>query len=114
MTDARIEYSEWGILSFALSLFPGILFLAFLLISAIFPNLYGDQDALTYDGAAVGFFIAFCLLMLLLLNVIALGFGIAGVLQRRRKRLYAFLGIACSVLILGISYVQDEYYLFFN
>ncbi len=114
MADTRIEQSGLGIASFVLSFFPGVLFLGILLISALFPNLYGDQTDPTYDGAAVGFFIAFWLLMFLLLNVIALGFGIAGVLQRRRKRTYAVLGMACSVLILVIAYTQDEYYLFFN
>ncbi len=113
MNDTRIEQSGIGIASVVLSFFPGMLFLVLLLISALLPNPYEARADLTYDGAAVGFFLAFWLLTLLLLNVIALGFGIAGVLQRRRKRLYAILGIACSVLVLGIAYIQDEFYLFF-
>jgi hypothetical protein len=51
--------------------------------------------------------------MLLLLTVVGLGFGVAAVLQRRRKRQYAVLGIACSVLVWVVAYLQDELYLFF-
>ena len=46
-------------------------------------------------------------LMALLSEIVALGLGIAGVLQRRRKRLFAFLGIACSVLVLVAAFTQN-------
>ncbi len=46
--------------------------------------------------------------MFLLFNVMALGFGIAGVPQRRRKRPCAVLGMACSTVVSVISYVEDE------
>ena len=85
-----------------------------LLISAPLPDpergrIYPPPE-LTPSGALF----TLVILMLMLLNVVALGFGIAGVLQRRRKRLNALLGIACSVLVLMVAYVQDELYLFFN
>lgn len=54
------------------------------------------------------------LLTILLLDVVAFGLGMAGVIQWRRKRLYALLGIAGSGLLLVVAYVQDELYLFFN
>lgn len=38
--------------------------------------------------------------MTLLSEIVALGLGIAGALQARRKRLFAFLGIACCILVL--------------
>lgn len=49
-----------------------------------------------------------------LTTVIGLGFGVADVLQRRRKRQYAVLGIACSVLVWVVAYLQDESHLFFH
>jgi hypothetical protein len=52
--------------------------------------------------------------MLLLLTVVGLGFGVAAVLQRRRKRQYAVLGIACSALVWVVAYLRDELDLFFN
>ena len=45
--------------------------------------------------------------MIVMSEISALVLGIAGVLQRRRKRLFAFLGIALSVLIFVFGYVQD-------
>ena len=97
-----------------LALLAGTLFLVILLISALLPDPASGRTDPMVDTTASGFFFAFWLLMLLLLNVMALGFGIAGVLQRRRKRSYAILGIACSILVLGIAYIQNEIYLFFN
>ena len=43
--------------------------------------------------------------MVTLLQQVALVLGIAGALQRRRKRLFAFLGITCSGLLLVLDYV---------
>ncbi len=85
-----------------------------LLTSALLPDpergrVYPPPE-LTPSGALF----ALVLLTILLLNVVALGFGMAGAIQRRRKRLYALLGIACSALLLVVAYVQDELYLFFN
>jgi len=42
--------------------------------------------------------------MVLLVQQVALVLGIAGALQRRRKRLLAFLGIAISGLLLILHY----------
>ena len=44
-------------------------------------------------------------LMTVLSELVALALGIAGALQR--KRTFAFLGIACSILVLVVGYVQD-------
>ena len=47
------------------------------------------------EGVAYGFGIMILALMTLVSEVVALGLGAAGALQRRRKGLYAVLGIAC-------------------
>jgi hypothetical protein len=44
------------------------------------------------------------MLMCLMFVVVALGLGIAGMLQRRRKKLYAVLGTFVSVLVLLVAY----------
>ncbi|CAN5752410.1 hypothetical protein BH23ACT11_BH23ACT11_20580 [soil metagenome] len=46
-------------------------------------------------------------LMIALSEIAALVLGIAGALQRQRKKLFAFLGVATSVAVLVFAYVQD-------
>jgi hypothetical protein len=115
MAETRIEHSGMAIASFVLSFFPGVLFLVLLLFFAFLPEpergrAYPPAPELTPSGALL----TLGILMLLFLTVIGLGFGVAAVLQRRRKRQYAVLGIACSVLVWVVAYLQDELYLFFN
>ena len=83
-----------------------------LLIGALLPDPERGRTYPPPELTPSGALLTLVLLMLLLLDVVTLGFGIAGVLQRRRKRLYAVLGIACGVLVLVVAYVQDELYLF--
>ena len=71
---------------------------------------YPPAPELTPSGALLTLEIP----MLLFLTVIGLGFGVAAVLQRRGKRQYAVLGIACGVLVCVVAYLQEELYLFFN
>jgi ABC-type transport system involved in multi-copper enzyme maturation permease subunit len=51
------------------------------------------------DPLAHGFWLLVLVLLTVLSALVALGLGTAGALQRRRKRLFAFLGIACSTLV---------------
>ncbi|MDQ3659031.1 MAG: hypothetical protein M3338_05090 [Actinomycetota bacterium] len=46
------------------------------------------------------------MLMAILSELAALGLGVAGALQRRRKKSFAFLGVACSVLFLALIEAQ--------
>ena len=39
-------------------------------------------------------------------EIAALGLGITGALQRRRKRSFAFLGVVCSFLVLAVIHFQ--------
>ncbi len=41
-------------------------------------------------------------------EIVALGLGIVGALQRQRKRLFAFLGVACSIFVLALINTQVE------
>ena len=48
--------------------------------------------------------------MITLLELVALVLGVAGALQRRRKRLFAFIGIALSGLPFVLFYVSKFAY----
>ena len=54
------------------------------------------------DPVAHGFWLLLLTLLTVLCALVALGLGAAGALQRRRKRLFAFLGIVCSILVFAI------------
>ena len=53
------------------------------------------------DPVAHGFWLLLLTLLTVLCALVALGIGAAGALQRRRKRLFAFLGIGCSILVIA-------------
>lgn len=79
-----------------LSFFPGVLLVgAYWLTSLLISRQPAGADEVGY---------AFGMLFLLLLTIpselVAFGLGVAGAFQRPRKRSFAFLGIACSVLVL--------------
>ena len=54
------------------------------------------------DPVAHGFWLLLLTLLTVLCALVALGLGAAGALQRRRKRLFAFLGIVCSIVVFAI------------
>ncbi len=51
------------------------------------------------DPVAHGLWLLVLALLTVLSVLVALALGPAGALQRRRRRLFAFLGIACSILV---------------
>ena len=104
MTETRSIHSRLGVVSFVISLLPVLPCLIFgppLLLLASTQPAGADQT---------GF--AGIMLMLVMLTVlsepVALGLGIAGVLQRHRKRMFAFLGIACSILVVAVLNSQVD------
>ena len=76
-----------------------------------FINFLSDKvESLRPPGLdAPGFFLGAALLMLLvlILNVVALGPGMAGVVQRRHKWSFAFVGTILSVAIFVVAYIQN-------
>jgi hypothetical protein len=84
-----------GIASFVLSLVSVSLFR--LLLSVVFLSAVSVPEA-SGDIAVLW------ARMVLLVQQVALVLGIAGALQRRRKRLLAFIGIAISGLLLVLDY----------
>jgi hypothetical protein len=53
------------------------------------------------DEAAYGFGLFMALLVGVATEIAALGLGVVGTLQRRYRRSFALLGVACSVLVLA-------------
>jgi hypothetical protein len=98
----RIEHSKLGKWSLRLSLVFGVVFLL------SFAGLRYMQSAGYVEGTGTPpwFAILLVLVMLacLLLVLVALVLGVAGMLQRRRKKRYAVLGALISVLVLGVAY----------
>ncbi len=105
MTGARIEHSSLGIASFVLSFFPAVLLAGayWLTLLAISKQPPGADTV----GYAFGMFVITVLTVLS--EIAAFGLGIAGALQRRRKRLFGILGVACSVLVLAVINAQVGY-----
>ena len=95
-----------GVASFVLSFFPGLLFAGYLMLLAYYvqqapgPLLYENGAPL----AALGFFLTATILVI---ELVALGLGVAGLMQRERKKLFALLGIGCSLLVFYIAFAQD-------
>jgi hypothetical protein len=102
VAEARTEHSQLGIASFVVSLVPGILFLVFaLMVEYAVSKQPPDADTVAY-----GFWMLMLAVWTVLTEIVALGLGIAGVLQRRHKRLFAVLGVGCSILVLVVILSQ--------
>ena len=87
-----------GIASFVLSLVWLTLFTSSSFLPLVILSSY-------FDPEAAGEVVLLWSRMGTLFQVVALVLGIAGALQRRRKRLFAFIGITCSGLPFALSYV---------
>ena len=83
-----------GTASFVLSIVPAVLLAG--LVPLVF--LLESMQPPGADEVGYGALMLLVVLMTVLSEMVALGLGIAGTLQRERKRTFAFLGIACSVL----------------
>jgi hypothetical protein len=94
MPDARTEHSRIGIASFVIATLSGLLLVGLVSLGLILR--YAKPPG---DPVAHGFWLLALALLTALSALVALGLGTAGALQRRRKRLFAFLGIVCSTLV---------------
>ena len=98
----RSRHSYLGIASFLLSFFPGVLLVGTYWLVLFL--LSRQPSGANQRGYAFGMF--FLMLLTIASELVALVLGVAGVLQRRRKRSLAFLGVACSVLVLVLIHAQ--------
>lgn len=110
MDEVRTGHSRIGIASFILALVPGLLFVLLILLIPFLDDVVAPEPPapdLAPDAPGLGLLVIILALTIALSEIMALVLGIAGVLQRRRKRLFAFAGIAASVMVLVFAYVQD-------
>jgi hypothetical protein len=98
MTEAKIEHSRLAIASWVMSFVPAVLFVG---IDRLVIYLISKQPPAA-DEVGYAFGMAVLAVLTVLSEMAALGLGIAGALQRQRKRLFAFLGAACAVLVLAV------------
>jgi ABC-type transport system involved in multi-copper enzyme maturation permease subunit len=103
MANERTEHSRMGIASFVLSFVPALLLVVLVALILLLSGMAPPGA----DETGFGFGIIMLVLMTLLSEIVALGLGIAGALQRRRKRLFALFGIVCSVLVLVALFTQN-------
>jgi hypothetical protein len=89
-----------GIASFVLCLVSVALFRLFLPLVMLLSSYLAPEWA----NQAAGDVGIVWLQMITLLELVALVLGVAGALQRRRKRLFAFIGITFSGLLLVLHY----------
>ncbi len=83
-----------GIASFVIASISGLLLVGLVSLGLILRYVNPPGDPVAH-----GFWLLVLALLTVLSAIVALGFGTAGALQRRRKRLFAFLGIACSISV---------------
>ncbi len=105
MTSAgtgRSGHSALGIASSILSFLPVVL-----LVGAFGLVLYLTRnDPPGADQTGYGFAMLMLVLLTTLSEIGALGLGIAGAIQRRRRRTFALVGVACSILVLAAIHAQ--------
>ena len=58
------------------------------------------------DTVAYAFGMTALTLLTVLSELLALGLGVAGALQQRHKRTFAFLGVVCAVSVLAVIHVM--------
>ncbi len=98
---ARTEQSGTGRWSFWLSLFGGVFSCMLALLSLADRWEAAGGESIDASGLATVFAIG--ILASLLLTVVALVLGVVGMLQRRRRRMFALLGSSISLVVLLVA-----------
>lgn len=95
--DMDRKQSGLGIASFIISITTGVLiFMLFMVAGAMAAATHGNLDNNSVGLILLGLFIIF----FILLDLVAVGLGIAGLFQNNRKKVFAILGLVFSVMIL--------------
>ena len=87
------KHSRLGIASFALSLVVGFLILVLFVVAGVLAQRHGGGGQ--YPGAVA---VGAGMILLVGLDFLAIGLGIAAVCQKERKRLFGVLGLIFSAL----------------
>jgi len=103
------KHSRMGIASLVLAILVGVL--VFLLIGGAGVMEASTPGGINEDSTLVGL-IGLGIIGCLLANLVGLGLGLAGLIQRRRKKLFAILGaifnglivlVVLAVIVLGLA-----------
>ncbi|MEJ2437470.1 MAG: hypothetical protein P8Y49_07125 [Sulfurovaceae bacterium] len=94
------KHSGIGIASFVISIVAGILiFIVLAIAGSIEASTPGGIDENSTEAVMIGL----AIIGLLFLNVLSVGLGIGGLLQKERKKIFAILGtVFSSFFILGV------------
>ena len=94
------KHSGLGIASFILGLGGGLLtFLVFFVAGIIGAANGGEIDEESVEAVMIGLF----LMLFVFLDLLAIGLGIAGLMQKDRKKVFAVLGVACGASSVVLS-----------
>ncbi|GAB2888766.1 hypothetical protein GCM10027046_16540 [Uliginosibacterium flavum] len=94
-TSSEQKHSGLGIASFIISLIAGFLLFILFAVAGVMENTSpGGIDEESAGAMIIGLF----LILLIMVEAIALGLGIAGIVQKDRKSVFAILGTAFSAL----------------
>lgn len=92
----RTGHSWLGITSFVLSILTGMVLLILVVVLGFLEaSTPGGIDEESPTAVVLGLL----LILALFAELVGLGFGIAGLFQRRKKRIFAIFGIVFSVLV---------------
>ena len=93
------KHSGIGIASFIISIVVGLLiFIVFIVAGVLAASTPGGID----EESALSIIIGLFIIAFILADLVALGLGIAGLVQKNRKKIFAVLGtIFSSVTIIG-------------
>ena len=104
------KHSTLGIISFAISIAVGVLMLAVFTIAGIL-NQGRVQHGQSYPGQLI---IGLSAIFLLAADVLAVGFGIAALCEKGKKRVFGLLGLvfssstilgAVGLIVLGLMFI---------
>lgn len=97
-TNICKKHSGFGIISFTIGL--SIIIFDFWLIMIV--GTYGRSIARALNEDAVFTFIGTLALSTYFINLIAVLFGIAGLLKKNRKKIFSILGIIINALVIAV------------
>lgn len=99
-TFVEKTHSGLGISSFILSISTGILIFFLIIVAGVMESTTpGGMDEESVGAVLVGLF----LFAFIFLDLLALGLGIAGLVQKDRKKVFAVLGVIFSASIFFIT-----------
>lgn len=94
------KHSGLGVASFIISVVTGVLlFLLIVIAGAIEASTPGGMDEESATAVVIGLFV----ILFLCVMLVALGLGVAGLLQKERKKIFAILGVVFSVFFFVVT-----------